>query len=94
MFKSVNCTSDRTHGNVSCDEGLKSSSYLLEAAKASIHDIESKSASSPSAASLAFGYQGSFFEWASAAEEAWRTKRLGKAMQQLHRTANGNVITG
>ena len=27
-------------------------------------------------------------------EHAWRGQRMGKAMQQLHRMANGGVITG
>lgn len=78
----------------SCDEGLKSTSYLLEAATAGVNEGASNLKENRSAASLAFGFETSFFEWAAGPDQAWRSKRLGKAMQQLHRVVNMNVITG
>ncbi|KAG5643503.1 hypothetical protein DXG03_000744 [Asterophora parasitica] len=69
-----------------CDEGFKATSYLLEAAK----PASSEEKRLP-AVNLAFGFDKSVFEWMS--DQEWRGRRMGKAMQQLHRMANGNVVT-
>ncbi|KAF8079201.1 S-adenosyl-L-methionine-dependent methyltransferase [Lyophyllum atratum] len=69
-----------------CDEGFKATSYLLEASKA-----PSTGGKRVPAVNLAFGFDKSVFEWMS--DNAWRGRRMGKAMQQLHRMANGNVIS-
>ncbi|KAI0635107.1 S-adenosyl-L-methionine-dependent methyltransferase [Trametes polyzona] len=71
-----------------CDDGGKAASYLSEAARAP--DNESKG--SAPALNLAFGFEGPVFQhWADGAH-AWRGKRLGQAMKQLHQMANGNVV--
>jgi hypothetical protein len=46
------------------------------------------------AANIAFNFSGSIFDWMSRPEEAWRGKRLGKAMQQFDHTFNPNVSEG
>lgn len=46
------------------------------------------------AVNLAYGFKQSVFEWMASPEHAWRGQRMGKAMQQLHRMANENVVTG
>ncbi|KAG6856819.1 hypothetical protein H0H87_000291 [Tephrocybe sp. NHM501043] len=68
-----------------CDEGFKATSYLLEASK-----IPSDDANRLPAVNLAFGFNSTVFEWM--ADQEWRGHRMGKAMQQLHRMANGNVV--
>ncbi|KZT20604.1 S-adenosyl-L-methionine-dependent methyltransferase [Neolentinus lepideus HHB14362 ss-1] len=68
------------------DEAYKASSRLLDAAK----ETPGEEKKLPGV-NLAFGFDMSIFEWMSKPEEAWRGQRLGKAMQQLHRMANGNV---
>ncbi|GLB43619.1 putative O-methyltransferase [Lyophyllum shimeji] len=68
-----------------CDEGFKATSYLLEASKA-----PSNGGKRVSAVQLAYGFDKSVFEWMS--DNEWRGRRMGKAMQQLHRMANGNVL--
>ncbi|PSR77253.1 hypothetical protein PHLCEN_2v7988 [Hermanssonia centrifuga] len=64
------------------DEGFKGSSYLTEAAQ---------STDERSALSHAFGFTDPVFKWMASPEQAWRGQRVGKAMQQLHTMANGNV---
>ena len=71
----------------SCDEGFKATSYLLEASKSPLDG-----AAKFPAVNLAFGFDSTVFEWM--ADQPWREHRMGRAMQQLHRMANGNVITG
>ncbi|KAG6847786.1 hypothetical protein H0H93_006002 [Arthromyces matolae] len=68
-----------------CDEGLKATSYLLEASRPSVDSTRRLTA-----ASHAFAFNGTIFEWM--ASQEWRGRRMGKAMQQLHRMANGNVV--
>ncbi|KAF9446750.1 S-adenosyl-L-methionine-dependent methyltransferase [Macrolepiota fuliginosa MF-IS2] len=68
-----------------CDEGFKATSHLLPASKTT-----SSGDKDTPAINLAFGFDQSVFEWMS--REAWRGRRMGNAMQQLHRVANGNVI--
>ncbi|KAF9469574.1 S-adenosyl-L-methionine-dependent methyltransferase [Collybia nuda] len=68
-----------------CDEGFKATSYLLEASK-----LPLKQEKRLPAVNVAFGFEKSVFEWMS--DQAWRGKRMGKAMQQLHKMANGNVV--
>ncbi|KAG6811266.1 hypothetical protein H0H92_008259 [Tricholoma furcatifolium] len=69
----------------SCDEGFKATSYLLEASKPSLDGARRLPA-----VNLAFGFNNTVFEWM--ADQAWRGRRMGKAMQQLHLMANGNVV--
>lgn len=68
----------------SCDEGFKATSYLLEASKPPADGKRLP------AVNIAFGFEKSVFEWM--ADQEWRGRRMGKAMQQLHRMANGNVV--
>ncbi|KAH8079791.1 S-adenosyl-L-methionine-dependent methyltransferase [Cristinia sonorae] len=75
------------------DEGFKATSYLLEAAKQSHPKSDSESAQTLPAVNLAYGFKESVFEWMANPAHAWRGQRMGKAMQQLHRMANGGVIT-
>ncbi|KZW02262.1 S-adenosyl-L-methionine-dependent methyltransferase [Exidia glandulosa HHB12029] len=65
-----------------CDEGYNAASKLQEAAK---------SQGQTSGCKLAFGFQGSVFDWMAAPERTWRGERLGRAMKQLHMMANANV---
>ncbi|EJD39075.1 S-adenosyl-L-methionine-dependent methyltransferase [Auricularia subglabra TFB-10046 SS5] len=65
-----------------CDEGYNAASKLQEAAK---------SHGQASGSKLAFGFQGTVFDWMAAPEHAWRNERLGRAMKQLHMMANANV---
>jgi hypothetical protein len=46
------------------------------------------------AINIAFNFSGPVFEWMSRPEEAYRGKRMGEAMQQLHRMANIHVSEG
>ena len=91
--------------NTRCDEGFKSTSYLLEAATSysgegvpqerpekETQDVKEKKL--PSGANAAFNFGGPIFEWMASPEQSWRGKRMGKAMQQLHRVANSAVIFG
>lgn len=71
-----------------CDEGFKATSHLLQASKVS--SPKTPQGKDLTALNLAFGFNQTVFEWMS--QEAWRGKRMGNAMQQLHRMANGNVI--
>ncbi|OJT07762.1 O-demethylpuromycin-O-methyltransferase [Trametes pubescens] len=72
-----------------CDDGGKATAYLVEAARTT----PSVDKSPTPALNLAFGFEGPVFQhWADGAH-AWRGKRLGHAMKQLHQVANGNVIT-
>lgn len=43
---------------------------------------------------IAFGFEEHVFDWFASPAQAWRGQRMGRAMQQLHRMANGNVVTG
>ncbi|KAF9446748.1 S-adenosyl-L-methionine-dependent methyltransferase [Macrolepiota fuliginosa MF-IS2] len=69
-----------------CDDGYKASSQILPASKIVVPD-KPQGRELP-AISLAFGFQDSVFEWYT--REAWRGKRMGNAMQQLHRVVNEN----
>ncbi|RDB19401.1 O-methyltransferase SfmM3 [Hypsizygus marmoreus] len=69
-----------------CDEGFKATSYLSEASKP-VTEGEKRLP----AVNIAFGFKKSVFEWMS--DQEWRGRRMGKAMQQLHRMANGNVVS-
>ena len=69
-----------------CDEAFKATSHLSEAA-----EITEGKTRLPGL-NIAFGFHKSPFEWMS--DNAWRGERMGKAMQQLHRTTNGNVTSG
>ncbi|KAG6907938.1 hypothetical protein DXG01_006796 [Tephrocybe rancida] len=69
-----------------CDEGFKATSYLLEASKPPADDARRLPA-----VNLAYGFDKTVFEWM--ADQEWRGRRMGKAMQQLHRMANGNVVS-
>ncbi|KAG5636306.1 hypothetical protein H0H81_008477 [Sphagnurus paluster] len=69
-----------------CDEGFKATSYLLEASKPPAAEGKRLPA-----VNIAFNFDKSVFEWM--ADQEWRGRRMGKAMQQLHRMANGNVVT-
>ncbi|KAJ3569699.1 hypothetical protein NP233_g4876 [Leucocoprinus birnbaumii] len=71
-----------------CDEGFKATSHLLQASKVSSQGKEGKDLPG---INIAYGFNETVFEWMS--KEAWRGKRMGNAMQQLHRMANGNVIS-
>lgn len=71
------------------DEGFKATAYLKEAAA----PAEEGSKEVPGT-NIAFGFSETVFEWMASPGNAWRGQRMGKAMQQLHRMANGNVITG
>jgi hypothetical protein len=46
------------------------------------------------AINIAFNFSGSVFDWMTRSEEAYRGKRLGEAMQQLHRVSNIHVSEG
>ncbi|KAF9445422.1 S-adenosyl-L-methionine-dependent methyltransferase [Macrolepiota fuliginosa MF-IS2] len=69
-----------------CDDGYKASSQILSASKIAVPD-KSQGREVP-AINLAFGFQDSVFGWYT--REAWRGKRMGNAMQQLHRVVNEN----
>jgi hypothetical protein len=64
----------------------------LDAAKttASVNSDEKKL----SAVNIAFDFSGSTFEWMAKPGEAYRGKRMGEAMQQLHKTFNALVSEG
>lgn len=72
---------------IRCDEGFKATSHLLPASKNAAPGEKELVA-----VNLAFGFNGPLFDWMS--QEAWRGKRMGNAMKQLHSVVNGNVITG
>lgn len=74
------------------DDGLKATAYLLEAAKAAADGGAGKKAQP--AMNMAFGFEEHVFDWFASPAQAWRGQRMGRAMQQLHRMANGNVVTG
>ena len=46
------------------------------------------------AINIAFDFSVPIFEWMSRPEQAYRGKRMGEAMQQLHRMANFHVSEG
>lgn len=73
------------------DEGFRATSRLLEAAKTNIDEDSTKQLP---AVNIAFGFNDTVFDWMSRPEEAWRGKRMGEAMQQLHRMANIHVAEG
>ncbi|GJF00455.1 hypothetical protein PsYK624_167430 [Phanerochaete sordida] len=73
-----------------CDDGFKSAAYFVEATRAA---ADPNGAHTP-ASNLAFGFTGSVFRRWLEPEHAWRGKRMGQAMKQLHHAANRNVITG
>ncbi|KIP03658.1 hypothetical protein PHLGIDRAFT_130017 [Phlebiopsis gigantea 11061_1 CR5-6] len=72
------------------DDGLKAAGYLLEAAKAA--GVGALDRRAKPALNLAFGFEESVFEWFASPAQAWRGQRMGRAMQQLHRMANGHVV--
>ncbi|THH29959.1 hypothetical protein EUX98_g4226 [Antrodiella citrinella] len=74
------------------DEGFKATSYLLEAAQQQQPSGENAAPALP-AVNLAYGFKQSVFAWMADPEHSYRGQRMGKAMQQLHRMANGGVIT-
>ena len=43
---------------------------------------------------MLFRSEESVFEWFASPAQAWRGQRMGRAMQQLHRMANGHVVDG
>jgi hypothetical protein len=70
------------------DDAFRAAAYLTEAAK-------SKSAGRRRPAHAhAFGYEGTYFEWAAIPENLWRGQRVGKAMVQSHSFANRHVPEG
>ena len=74
------------------DEGFRATSRLLDAAKTT-GPVSADKKKIP-AVNIAFDFSGSVFEWMSRPGEAHRGKRMGQAMQQLHRMANINVSEG
>ena len=77
------------------DDGFKATAYLLEAAKAAAAAAESGAGKKARPAmNIAFGFEEHVFDWFASPAQAWRGQRMGRAMQQLHRMANGNVVTG
>jgi hypothetical protein len=76
----------------SCDEAFWASSRLLDAAK--ITGPVGKDNKKLPAVNIAFDFSGSVFEWMARPEESYRGKRMGEAMQQLHRVGNINVSKG
>ncbi|TCD62094.1 hypothetical protein EIP91_007494 [Steccherinum ochraceum] len=75
------------------DEGFKATSYLREAAVARPTAGADAEAKPVPAVNLAYGFEESVFAWMAKPEHPWRGQRMGKAMQQLHRMANGGVIS-
>lgn len=73
------------------DDAFKATAYLLEAARAADQSEDKKG---KPAINVAFGFDEHVFEWWATPERSWRSKRMGRAMQQLHRMANENVVTG
>lgn len=80
------------------DEGFRSTSRLVDAAKLDPANSPANSLDKPKkglpAANIAFGFDTTIFEWMASPEQTWRTERLGKAMQQLHSVANVHVADG
>lgn len=76
------------------DEAFRAASRLLDAAKTTAPVNPDKPHKKLPAVNIAYNFSGSIFEWMSRPEEAWRGKRLGEAMQQLHRMCNINVSEG
>ncbi|KAH9487380.1 O-methyltransferase gedA [Psilocybe cubensis] len=70
---------------LAADDGAKSTTRLLEAATGKGKE------SSKTAANIAFGFDGSVFQWMSSPGNEWRGKRTAKAMVQLHGMANGEI---
>ncbi|EKM53028.1 uncharacterized protein PHACADRAFT_259202 [Phanerochaete carnosa HHB-10118-sp] len=73
-----------------CDDSFKAAAHLVETARAGGNKGGKKG---KSGANLAFGFEGPLFEWYSGPAQVWRGQRMGRAMQQLHKMANGNVVT-
>ncbi|KAL7284225.1 hypothetical protein ACG7TL_001507 [Trametes sanguinea] len=73
-----------------CDDGFKAAAYLAEAAR---EGEQPAAKGAPTALNLAFGFQGPAFQHWANADQAWRGKRMGQAMKQLHQMANANVVT-
>lgn len=78
--------------NYSGDEAFRATSRLIDAAK--VNPSAAPDQKALPAVNIAFDFPGSVFSWMSTPENAWRGKRLGEAMQQLHRMANQNVSDG
>lgn len=80
------------------DEGFRSTSRLVDAAKLSPAtnghangSASSEVAKRQPASNIAFGFNESIFEWMASPSQAFRTERLGKSMQQLHSVVNLHV---
>ncbi|XP_006459128.1 hypothetical protein AGABI2DRAFT_116080 [Agaricus bisporus var. bisporus H97] len=86
VLKETHPTSVKNAVGFICDEGFKATSHLLPASKNAAPGEKELVA-----VNLAFGFNGPLFDWMS--QEAWRGKRMGNAMKQLHSVVNGNVIT-
>jgi len=76
---------------LACDEGLRATSRLVDAAKLAAKVDGGHSQEKLHASNIAFGFSGSIFEWMSRPEEAWRGKRVGEAMPQYDRIANAHT---
>ncbi|KAF5359577.1 hypothetical protein D9756_003163 [Leucocoprinus leucothites] len=70
-----------------CDDGLRATSFLLPAAK--VDAPKTTQGKEAPAISLAFGFEESVFSWL--AKDPIRGKRMGSAMEQLHRVTNENT---
>lgn len=77
-----------------CDEGFKATSYLLDAARVSHAANGDAPKKKLPAVNIAFDFSSTVFDWMSSPGDAWRGKRMGEAMQQLHRMANVHVAEG
>ncbi|CDO74764.1 hypothetical protein BN946_scf185001.g12 [Trametes cinnabarina] len=73
-----------------CDDAFKAAAYLAEAAR---EGEQPAVKGAPTALNLAFGFEGPAFKHWANADHAWRGKRMGQAMKQLHQMANANVVT-
>ncbi|EKM48202.1 uncharacterized protein PHACADRAFT_214909 [Phanerochaete carnosa HHB-10118-sp] len=74
-----------------CDDEFKSAAHLVETARAAGNTGGKKT---KAAFHVAFGFDRPVFEWYSDPAQVWRGQRMSRAMEQLHRMANGNVVTG
>ncbi|KAI8970543.1 S-adenosyl-L-methionine-dependent methyltransferase [Trametes punicea] len=73
-----------------CDDGYKAAGYLVEAARVADRSVVK---GAPTGLNLAFGFEGPAFQHWASPDHAWRGKRMGLAMKQLHQMANANVVT-
>ncbi|XP_006459129.1 hypothetical protein AGABI2DRAFT_134649 [Agaricus bisporus var. bisporus H97] len=87
VLKADHPTSLRDAIGFMCDDGFKASSQLLPASK--VTGSNGSDGKEVPAINLAFGFKDSVFDWLS--RESWRGRRMGNAMQQLHRVANENT---